>query len=67
MRNLVITALVLFAGYSLWRLGDVERQRYAMSLGMCPQDTIGIYDFKCVGAIEPRTSRLWDIYYGLLP
>jgi hypothetical protein len=67
MRNLAVVVLVLLAGFSLWRLGDVERQRYALSLGMCPQDEIGLYNFKCMDEIEPRTSRLWDVFYGLFP
>jgi hypothetical protein len=36
-----------------------------MALGMCPQDAVGIYDCKCMDEIEPKISRLWDIFYGL--
>lgn len=67
MRNFVIVVLIAALAFALWRLGDVDRQRYAMLVGLCDQDTLGIYDMECLESAEPRTSRIWDIYYGLIP
>jgi hypothetical protein len=66
MRNIVIVVLLIALGYITWRAGDVERQRYAMLVGMCPDPVTGI-DPVCVAKAEPRTSRLWDVYYALVP
>jgi hypothetical protein len=67
MKTLLIVLLAAGLGWSLYRLGDVERQRYAMLTGLCDQDEIGMFDFKCLDSVEPRTSRLWDVAYGLMP
>jgi hypothetical protein len=67
MKSLLIVLLAAALGWSLYRLGEVEREHYAMLTGMCSQDPIGIYDFGCLETAEPRTSRLWDIAYGLMP
>ena len=67
MKSLLIVLLAVALGWSLFRLGDVEREHYAMLTGMCKQDAVGIYDFGCLETVEPRTNRLWDIAYGLMP
>ena len=67
MKSLLIVLLAVTFGWALYRLGDVEREHYAMLTGMCGQDAISIYDFECLETAEPRTSRLWDIAYGLMP
>ncbi|PZU88322.1 MAG: hypothetical protein DI528_05530 [Shinella sp.] len=67
MKSLLIIVLAVGLGWSLYRLGDVEREHYAMLTGMCKQDSFGIYDFECLDTAEPRTSWLWDIVYGLFP
>ncbi|MDQ0422464.1 hypothetical protein J2045_003512 [Peteryoungia aggregata LMG 23059] len=65
MRTLALFVLAGISAFSLWRLGDVERERYALILGMCRnQSTLGL-DANCLETVEPRESRLWDIYYGL--
>ncbi len=66
MRNIVIVVLIIALGYTAWRAGDVERQRYAALVGMCPGEIAAI-DPVCLAKAEPRTSRMWDIYYALVP
>jgi hypothetical protein len=67
MKTLLIVLLAAGLGWSVFRLGEVERERYVMLVGLCEQDDIGIWDFECLETAEPRTSRLWDIAYGLMP
>lgn len=67
MKTLLIIVLAAALAFSLYRLGGVERQNYAMIVGLCKFDAIGVPDFGCLATAEPRTSRLWDIYYGLQP
>ena len=57
MRTLVIIALL---GWTAWRLADVERQRYALAMGLCtPQEV------SC--DVQSRTSWGWNLWYGLMP
>lgn len=67
MKSVLILVLAITLGWTLWRLGDVERQRYVMLVGTCERDAVGLWDFQCLETSEPRTSRLWDIAYGLMP
>ena len=67
MKSFLIVLLAVALGWTLYRLGDLERQNYAMVVGLCKQDAIGILDFKCLDTAEPRSSRVWDIFYGLQP
>ena len=67
MNKLLIVLLVAGLGWSLYRLGDVERQSYDMSTGVCEQEPVGMLDFKCLDTVEPVTNRLWDVAYGLRP
>ena len=57
MLLLSIVALVL----TLWRLADVERQRYALFVGICGPFAVDFLD-----SAEPRTNRLWNLHYGLV-
>ncbi|RYG87690.1 MAG: hypothetical protein EON59_06715 [Alphaproteobacteria bacterium] len=66
MRNVAIIMLVAALSFTLWRLGDVERQRYAALVGLCP-GTITAVEPICLSTAEPRESALWNIYYGLMP
>jgi hypothetical protein len=65
MRTMALFILAGISAFSLWRLGDVERERYALILGMCRDQSILGLDAHCLETVEPRESRIWDIYYGL--
>lgn len=69
VKGLFVAGILLTAALSwtLLRLGDVERERYAMFVGLCQQSFIGVWDTRCLETVEPRTSRIWDIWYGALP
>lgn len=68
MRTLLILALGASLVWTSLRLADVERQRYALVSGMCstdPQSMSALIDMMdCVVAAEPRTSWLWNLWYG---
>lgn len=66
MKDILVVALALLLAFTLWRLGDVERQRYALLVGMCPSE-IAPANPICLKDVQVRTSPLWNIYYGLLP
>lgn len=66
MRILLILALAAALAFTAVRLADVERQRYAMFLGMCPRDEANLsVFFDCITNAQPRTSWTWDLWYGL--
>jgi hypothetical protein len=70
MRTLIILTLCASLAWTSLRLADVERQRYAMLAGMCqlePQSARALLDMlDCVETAEPRTSWLWNLWYGLV-
>lgn len=48
------------------RLADVERQRYALLIGLCQHDPQSARaPLECLQTVEPRTSWLWNLWYGL--
>ena len=66
MRGLSLVALAVLLIWTSVRLADVERQRYALLTGLCqpdPQAARALMD--CLQTVEPRTSWLWDLWYGL--
>ena len=65
LRNVIIIALIGILAFVLWRLGDVERERYALTVGMCRDKSAVSPDASCLETVEPRKNRLWDIFYGL--
>lgn len=66
MRIFLIIILTAALAYTAVRLADVERQRYAMFLGMCPRDEANLSAFfDCITNAEPRASWTWDLLYGL--
>lgn len=66
MRILLILALAAALAFTAVRLADVERERYAMFLGMCPRDEANLSAFfDCITNAQPRTSWTWDLWYGL--
>jgi hypothetical protein len=65
MRVALIVILAGALAFTAVRLADVERQRYAMLVGLCDLDPAVPSSYKCLETVEPRTSRWWDLYYGL--
>ncbi len=66
MKNFLIVALVAVTIILAWRLAEVENQRYALLLNMCPgRVTPSAPDFECLKRVQTRTSWLWNLYYGL--
>lgn len=63
MKVIVLVAALAFVS---WRLADVERQRYAAVVGMCP-GTITLIDPVCLSSAEPREGMLWNFAYGVMP
>jgi hypothetical protein len=66
MRTAVILSLIFAFGWTGWRLADVERQRYPLLTGICEIEHADSHSIYCLQSAEPRTSRLWDLYYGLI-
>ncbi|SOC38942.1 hypothetical protein SAMN05892877_105340 [Rhizobium subbaraonis] len=67
MRWLLIVSLAVALAWTIYRLSEVERERYALLTGMCRDaSTVGI-DADCLGSAQPCTSRAWNIYYGFAP
>ena len=66
MRTALIVVLAAALAWASVRLADVERQRYAMFLGICPRDKTDLSAFfDCITHAQPRTSWMWDLWYGL--
>lgn len=64
--NLVIVVLAVVLCWLGGRLADVERQRYAMQVGLCGGGATAkpaLVD--CLRSAQPRTSWWWNLYYGL--
>jgi hypothetical protein len=64
MRNVIILLLCAALAFVSYRLIDIENQRYALLLGMCPGDLFPV-DPICLHSVETRTSWAWHLYYGL--
>ena len=65
LRTVFFLALIALA-FTAYRLADVERQRYAMAAGLCeynPDHPRQLQD--CLATAQPRTSQLWNLFYGL--
>lgn len=65
MKYGIALILALALVWVSWRLADVERQRYALFLGMCPSAMEGPQSLICLDTVKTRTSWLWNLYYGL--
>ncbi len=66
MRSVFLIFTVVALAFTSLRLADVERQRYALLIGLCqpdPQSARALMD--CLQTVEPRTLWLWDLWYGL--
>ena len=72
MKAALIAAL---AGALLWvsaALVRVENERYALSLGMCLDESMHrvdpnmhVADYQCLKRVETRTGWWWHLYYAL--
>ena len=60
---LVVVSILL--AWETLALARVENERYALTLGMCWDRTIGVADPKCLQEVETRTSWVWHVVYGL--
>lgn len=65
MKDTCIIGLLLALAWFGWRLADVKRQRYTLIFGLCASIEEGPQIFSCLENIQPRTSSLWNLYYGL--
>lgn len=65
MRNYLIAFLMLLAAWSLFRLGETQRQLYALTTGLCKVDATQPRSFDCLRNARPYSSAWWAIYYGL--
>lgn len=61
-----VTVRIAALAFVSWRLADVERQRYAAVVGMCP-GTITLIDPVCLASAEPRDGMIWNFAYGVMP
>ena len=67
MRTLLLLLLIPALIWTGARLADVERQRYALFLGMCERSEADLGSFfRCLDDIQPRTSWSWNLWYGLM-
>jgi hypothetical protein len=66
MRSAFLIFTVAALAFTSLRLADVERQRYALLMGLCQSDLQSDRaSMDCLQTVEPRTSWLWDFWYGL--
>lgn len=65
MRGLLICLLVVALSWTCYRLADVERQRYALLLGICRFVPENPRSLDCLRDVQPRASWAWDLFYGL--
>ncbi|OWU80414.1 hypothetical protein ATO1_08665 [Phaeobacter sp. 22II1-1F12B] len=65
MRFSLILALVVLLIFVCVKLADVERQRYALVTGLCPLGMEPTEAIECLRVIRPRSSVLWNLFYGL--
>ena len=59
--RVILLLSIVALGLTLWRVAEVERQRYALFTGHCDE-----FDIECLETADPRTSRLWNLYFGLV-
>ncbi|MDX0741207.1 hypothetical protein GOD71_27315 [Sinorhizobium medicae] len=64
MKSTMILMLLVALAWTAWRLSDVESDRYALLTGIC--DATEVRAIECLRTAEPRISRFWDLYYGLV-
>jgi hypothetical protein len=65
VKNIVIVGLLAMLAFTANRLAEVENQRYALLLNMCPGKHGLLPDSRCLATVQTRTSWLWNLYYGL--
>ena len=66
VKNILVVTLLFALMFTSWRLAEVENQRYALMLGMCPDKRgLQLPDLKCLDDVETRIGWVWNLYYGL--
>jgi len=76
MKTLIIVVSLLMNIWFSTIIIKLERFHYSTQIGMCSEriidkdnNVIRQYQekqmYKCLSQTEPRTSGLWDLYYGL--
>lgn len=65
MRIFLILLLAASLVFVSLRLADVERQRYALMLELCPTVMSTPDAWECLETVRPRVSVWFDFYYGL--
>jgi len=64
-KNAIIGVLVIVVIVLCTRIVRIENERYALMLGMC-RGSMGVpTDFRCLNAVQTRTSWAWHLYYAL--
>jgi hypothetical protein len=67
MKNALIACLLLAVLLLTYRLAEVENQRYALIVGMCPsKDSVtNLPNLDCLAKVQTRTHMLWHVFYAL--
>lgn len=62
-------SFVLICLFAVWlsvALVRVENQRYAMQIGMCKDESLGIgFSQSCLRKVETREGWWWHMFYAL--
>jgi hypothetical protein len=66
MKNALIVVLAGLLVFAAVRLVEIENQRYAMLVGMCPGKLDpSLPDPQCLQTVQTRTSWVWHLAYAL--
>ena len=65
MKDFLIVVLFGLLVWTLITLADVENQRYALSIGLCPNSSAGKEYLECINSVETRTNPIWHVVYAL--
>jgi hypothetical protein len=63
-RVAIVTLLMMVVWLTI-ALARVENQRYALSVGLCVDETMHMADLACLAKVKTRTAWYWHLYYGL--
>jgi len=65
LRNLALVVLLAAVLYLCHVVARVENERYALVLGLCKPNAVGIIEVECLKAAETRTSSFWHVFYAI--
>jgi hypothetical protein len=63
--RLAVAALLVVVVWFAVALVKTENQRYALSVGLCIDETMHMADLACLARVETRTAWYWHLFYGL--